>query len=68
MCCFREPRLGDTITACNGGKPFLRSFDQEELSYLLGGLAEAAGQARQALALFTAAWFQPQILHKIARH
>lgn len=55
VCCFREPRLGDTITVCNGGKPFLRSFDQEELSCLLGRFAEAAGQAREALALFTAA-------------
>lgn len=58
VCCFREPCLGDTITVCNGGKPFLRSFDQEELSSLLGGFAEAAGQAREVLALFTVAWFQ----------
>lgn len=58
VCCFREPCLGDTITACNGGKPFRRSFDQKELSYLLGRFAKAARQVREALALFTAASFQ----------
>jgi hypothetical protein len=56
VCCFRKPHQGDTITVCNGGKPFLRSFDQELLSYLLGRrFAKAARQAREALALFTAA-------------
>lgn len=58
VCCFSEPCLGDTITACNGGKPFRRSFDHEELSYLLGRFAKAARQVREALALFTAALFQ----------
>jgi hypothetical protein len=39
----------------NGGKPFVISFDQEELTYLLGRrFAKAAGQAREALALSTA--------------